>query len=187
MQVHEVVYDATLQIVLNAVDDDLLPNVHNFEIGIVAFVAVAVNGLVYFFVLADSFAEIAGGILRILALVVGAASLDIENVCHNDIFLIAFTLDEEDPDAVGLADIVDPFAAVFCRVGGVKNANDAAGAEPAQHVGDGCLSGGTAFALALGIIEVEKVGGGMWRVVAPVVADVEGLGRDGQPLKVALG
>lgn len=114
MQVHEVVYNATLQIVLNAVDDDLLANVHDFEICIVALVAVTVDRLVDFLILADAPAKVVGSLLRVLVLVIGAASLDIEDIGHDDLFLVAEALYEEDFDAIGLTDLMDPFAAVLC-------------------------------------------------------------------------
>lgn len=167
-----------MQIVLNTIDDNLFANVHNLEICIVALVAVTINRLVDFFILADALAEISGGVLWVLALVVWAGCLDIENVGHDDLLLVAFALDKEDFYTVGLADLVNPFAALLCRIGRVEDADDTASFEPFQHVCNSSLSGRAALSFALCIVEVEKVGCWMWRIVAPVVADVERLGRD---------
>lgn len=187
MQVHEVVYNSTLQVVLDTVYNDLLADVHDFEICVVALVAVTVDRLVDFLVLADTPAKVVCGLLGILVLVIGAASFDIEDVGHDDLFLVAERLYEENFDAICLTDLVNPFATVLCGIGGIENADNAAGAEPAQHVGDGRFGSGAARALTGCIVKVEKVGGGMGRIAAPVVADVEGLGRDRQPLEIALG
>lgn len=172
---------------MNTIDDDLFANVHNLEICIIALVAVSINRLVDFFILADALAEIPGGVLWVLALVVWAGGLDIENVGHDDLLLVAFALDEENFHAVGLADLVNPFAPLLCRIGRVEDAYNTASFEPFQHVSNSSLSRRAALSFALCIVEVEKVGRWMWRIVAPVVADVEGLGRDGQPLQVTLG
>ncbi len=60
VKVHQIVDDSALQIVLDPVDDDLFPDIHDLEIRQVILVAVVVDGLVHLLVVADSIAEVLG-------------------------------------------------------------------------------------------------------------------------------
>lgn len=173
MQVHEVVDNATLKIVLNAVDDDLLANVHQLQVGVAILVMVGVNSLVDLFIVLDSIAKVLGRIFWILAAVVRACQLDVTNVCHDDLFIIAFAFDKQNLNAMGGARVPDPFTTLLGRIGRVQDANDAAGAEPSKHVSNGGLGSRTAFPLTLGIAEIKKVGRWLWSVMTPIVADIE--------------
>lgn len=173
MQVHEVVDDATLEIVLDTVDDDLLANIHQFQVGVVVLILVAINSLVDLFVVLDPIAKVLSRLFWILALVVGACQLDVTDVGHDGLFIIAFAFDKQNFDAMGSARIIDPFTAFLGGIGRIQNANNAAGAEPGKHVSYGGLGSGTAFPLTLGIAEIEKVGRWLWSVMTPVVADIE--------------
>lgn len=186
MEVHEVVDNATLKVVLNAIDDDLLADIHDLEVGVFVLIAVGVDGLVDLFVVSDPVTEVLGSGLGILAAVVGTGGLDVADVGHYEVLVVALALDEEDLDAVGGEGIGDPFATLLGRVGRIEDADDATGAEPGQHVRDGGLGSGTALPLALLVVRVEEIGCGMGCIIAPIVADVERLGWDGEPLKVAL-
>lgn len=187
MQIHEVVDNTTLEIVLNAVDDDLLANVHQLQVGVAVLIAVGVNSLVDFFIVLDAIAKVLGRFFWILAAVVGACQLDVTNVGHDGLFIIAFAFDKQHLDAMGSARIPDPFASLLGGIGRIQDANDAAGAEPGKHVSNGGLGSGTAFPLTLGVAEIEKVGRGLWSVMTPVVADIEGCRRNRQPLQISLG
>lgn len=110
VEVHEIVNDSTLKVVLNAIDNDLFPNIHNFEVRVLVFVAVLVNGFVYLFIIAYAIEEILSRSFRILAAIIRARSLDIADVCHDDVLVVALALDKEDLDAMLSTNIVDPFS-----------------------------------------------------------------------------
>lgn len=187
VKVHQVVDDTALQIILDTVDDDLLAHVHELEVGVLALVAVVVQRLVDLLVIADAVPEVLGGLFRVLATVVRAGELDVADVGHDEVLVVAFALDKDDLDPFLCAGIENPLAAFFGRVGRVQYADDSAAAKPGQHVGDGSLGGGPPLLLALFVIHVEEVRGRVGRIVATVVADIEGLRWDRQPLEIALG
>lgn len=105
MKVHEVVDNPTLEIVPNTANDDLLADVHDLEVGQVGLLAIGVNGAIDLFVVADAVAEVEGSSLGILAAIVGATSLDVADVGHDELLIVTLALDKEDLDAVGVADL----------------------------------------------------------------------------------
>jgi hypothetical protein len=58
--------------------------------------------------------------------------------------------------------------------------------EPFDHVIDSRLRSSATHSLAFSIARVEEVGGGVRGVVSSVVAYIEDLSIDGEPLEVAL-
>jgi hypothetical protein len=68
VQVHEVVYNPALQIVLYLIDDDLLPHINQLDIGQIALILV--NGLVHFLVVAYPVPEVCRSLLWILSNIV---------------------------------------------------------------------------------------------------------------------
>lgn len=68
MQVHEIVYDAALEIVFDLVDDDLFSHVDELDVCEVFFVFV--DSLIDLFVVSYSIAEIFGGFFWVLTPVV---------------------------------------------------------------------------------------------------------------------
>lgn len=68
MQVHEIVYDAALEVVFDLVDDDLFSHVD--ELDICEVFLVFVNCFIDLFVVSNSIAEVFGGFFRVLTLVV---------------------------------------------------------------------------------------------------------------------
>jgi hypothetical protein len=185
VQVHEIVDHATLQVILNRIDNNLLPDIHNLQIREV--ILIFINCLVNLLVIANAIAEILRSLLWVLANVVGRGGLDFEDVAHDQLFIVALTLYEERLDSLFLAALLDPAAARLRAVGGVEDGDDAARLEPGYHVVDSCFRGRTAHALSLHIIDVEEVGGRMGVVVSAVAAYVEDSGINGEPLEVALG
>lgn len=173
MQVHEVVDNATLKIILDAVDDDLLANIHQLQVGVAILIVVGVNSLVDLFIVLDSVAKVLGRILWILAAVVGACQLDVTNVGHDGLLIIAFAFNKENLNAMGRARVPDPFTTLLGRISRIQDANNAAGAEPSKHVSNGGLGSRTAHPLTLGIAEIKKVGRRLWSVMTPIVADIE--------------
>lgn len=173
MQVHEVVDNATLKIVLDTVDDDLLANIHQFQVCVAVLILVAINSLVDLFIVLDPSAKVLSRLFWILTLVVGACQLDVADVGHDGLFIITFAFDKQNLDAMSSARIIDPFTTLLGGIGRIQDANNAAGAEPGKHVSNGGLGSGTAFPLTLGIAEIEKVGRWLWSVMTPIVADIE--------------
>lgn len=187
MQIHEVVHDTTLQVILNAVDDDLFANVQNFEVGILVFITVLVKSLVRRLIFADAIEKVLRSGFRILATVVRAGGLDVTDIRHDNVLIVALAFDEQNLDAVFDASLADPFSPLLGRIGSIEDRDNPSSAKPGEHVDDGCFCGGATLPLALGIVGVEEVGSGLWSIVAPIVADVESLRRYRQPLQVALG
>lgn len=187
MQIHEIVHNATLEIISDTADNDLLTHIHDLEVSQVRLFAISVNGAVHLFVVANAVTEIEGGSLRVLSTVVRAGSLDVSDIGHDKLFVVTLALDKENLDAVFVADLQDPFTAFQSRIGSIKNTNNAARPEPGEHVGNSSLSGSTAGAFSFRIVDIEKVGRGLWCIIAAVVANVESLSRDGEPLKISLG
>lgn len=147
---------------------------------------ISVNGAVHLFVVANAVTEIEGGSLRILSAIVRAGSLDISDIGHDELFVVALALDKENLDTVFVADLQDPLAAFQSRIGSIKNTNNAARTKPGEHVGNSSLGGSTTCAFSFGIVDIEKIGRGLWCIIAAVVANVESLCRNGEPLKISL-
>lgn len=186
MQVHEVVHDTTLQVVANAVDDDLLPHVHNLEESQILLVAVLVKRFVHLFVVAYAIAEVERCGFGILALVIGTGGLDVADVGHNHVLVIALGLDKYDLDVVLGHEIEDPFAPLFCAIGGIEDADNATLLKPSEHVGYRSLGSSATLALSLRVVGFEEVGGRLRGICASVVADIECSGGDREPGKIAL-
>lgn len=186
MQVHEIIDNSTLEVVLDAVDDDLFADIHELEVGVFVLIAVTIDGLVDLLVHLDTITKVLGGFFWILAAIVGAGGLDISDVGHDEILVVALALHEENLDTVAGAGVDDPFPALLGRVGGIQDADDAATSEPSQHVGNGGLGGSAALTLALGVVHIKEVGSWLWSIISTIVSNVEDLRRNRQPLKVAL-
>lgn len=186
VEVHQIVYNAALQVVLYAVDDDLAANVQDLEIGVVTLVAVSVNGLVDLLVVLDAVPEVERSLFGILSFVVGTRGLDVPDVCHDEVLVVALGLNEQNLDTLTCAGIGDPFAALFRRVCRIQDSNDTALLEPCQHVCDGGLCSGFPPALPFCVAHIKEVGGWLRRIGPAVVTHVERLGVDGEPLEVTL-
>jgi len=184
MQVHEIVNNPTLQVVLNRIDDNLLAHIHNFQVCKIALILI--DCLVDLLVVANTLTEILCSRLGILAFVVGGGGLDFEDIAHDQLFVVAFALNEQCLDSVFVAALLDPTAAGLRTVRCVENGDDAALLEELQHICDGGFCGGLSHALSLQIIDIEEIGGWVGVVLSAVVAYIEDLGIDGQPFEVAL-
>jgi hypothetical protein len=178
MQIHEVVNDTTLQVVRNPVDDDLLADIHDFQIRKVIFIAVFVDRLIHLFVHADAISEILRSSLGVLALVVGTRRLYIADVGHDESLIVAFALHKQHLNSFLVARVQNPSPALLGGIGCVENADYTTLPEPREHVGNGGLSGGSALFFAFGVRSVEKVGRRVRGIIAPVVTDIKGLCRN---------
>jgi len=152
---------------VNPVDDHLAADIDNFAICHVGLVLIQsfVDALVHRYPLSEIFRRLLG----ILAFVVGAGRLHFADVGHDHIFVVAFALDKQRLDTLGVANILDPTAAALGAVCGIENSNQVVlSLEPLQHVGHGCLCGSLAESLALLVVGVEEVCCRLWGVMATI-------------------
>jgi hypothetical protein len=177
VQVHEIVYNPTLQVILNAIYNNLLSHIHNFQVREIALVLI--NCLINPLIIPYAVSEILRSFLWIYALVVGGGSLDLEDVAHDEVLVIALALNEQCLDTLFVTSILDPASAFFGTIGGVEDRNHAAFVEPLDHVSDSRLSSSATHALAFSIVLVEEIGGGLRGIVSSVAAYVEDLSIDG--------
>lgn len=188
MKVHEVVDDSALKIVLDAVDDDALANVHDLQIGKVALVLIPIDCHVDLFILLDAVPKVFNSLLRIGACVIGRSGLDVENVCHDDVLVVAKRLYKECFNALLVIPVLDPASAGFGAVGGIQNGYDTlAVLEVCDHVLNGSFGGNLPDTLSFRIAKIEKLCIGMWDELATVGAHVEDFGINRQPLEVTNG
>lgn len=110
MEVHEVVNNSTLKIVSNSTDDDLLANIHDLKVSQMRLLALSINSAVDFLVVANTVAEIKSGSLGVLAAVIWASGLNIANIGHDELLIIAFALNEKNLDAILVANFENPLA-----------------------------------------------------------------------------
>jgi hypothetical protein len=176
VEVDEVVHDTALEVILDAVDDDLLANVHDLEVGVVILVTVLIDALVNLLVVANAVTEVESSLIWVLALVVWAGRLDVADVAHNEGLLVAFRLDEHDFDTLLGNSVHHPLATLFGAICRIEDADYAALSEPGQHIGHCSLRGSPALSLALGIVGVEEIGCRLRGIGAAVVAHVKRLG-----------
>jgi hypothetical protein len=140
MQIHQVVHDSALEVVLNLVDNDLFANVDQLDICEVTLILVYC--LINLFVVSNAIAEIGRGNLRVLADVVWGRRLDFQYVAHDEVFVVAFGLDEESLDIVRSASFLYPPSSALCRVCRIQNCNQPlALGKPLAHVIDSCFGG----------------------------------------------
>lgn len=92
VQIHQVVDYTTLEIVLDAVDDDIGSDISQFDISQVLFFLI--NRLVDLFVLGNAVQEVLGGQLGILVLIVWASSFDVYDISHDERLIVADGLDK---------------------------------------------------------------------------------------------
>lgn len=181
MQVHQVVNNPTLQVILDSIDDALFAHVHNLEV--CEIVLGVINCLIDLLIIANAVSEILGSLLGVLANVVWRSGLDLKNVAHNEIFIVALALNEQCLNTLLVASLLDPSAALLCAVGGIENGNDSVLLlEPENHIVDGSLRSCTSDSFTFGIIDIEEIGGGLGSALASVVTHVEDLGVDREPL-----
>jgi hypothetical protein len=141
MKIHQVIHHSRLQIILYPIDNDLAPHVNNLAISHIALVLVQrlIDSLVHL----NPLSEILGGLFWVLALVVWRSSLDFEDVTHNEILVVTFTLHEECFNFFGVAAFFDPASSGFGAVCGIENGDEVVGlAEPVAHVCDCGFCGG---------------------------------------------
>ena len=156
-----------MQIVLDLVDDDVFADVDEFDIRQVFFVVA--DGLVDFFVVAYSIAEILSGDVGILAFVVGGGGFDLEDVAHDQCVVVTFRFDVERFDVVGFTSFVHPPSTCFGGIGGVEYGYySLTHFKPLDHIRHGRFSCSMTQSFALWVTFVEEVGCGLWSVGASI-------------------
>lgn len=195
VEVGQEVHQPGLQVVLDAVDDDLVAEVRHFDVGEL-FLGL-VDGLVHLLVHFDAVPEILGRLFGVLSApmsaetakligfvpdVIWRSGLHFENVCHDEVFIVAFALHEQVRHLGRFEFLVNPLATRLGRVGGIQDSHLVHRVpQPVQHVGDGCLGRRATGLLSLRVARFEKLGIWMRRPLASVLADVEYLCLDGRP------
>ena len=128
MQVHEVVHHAALEIVLDTVDDNMLAHVHDLQVRQMALVLV--DSLIHLLIVADALPEVLRRRVGVQAAVVRGGGLDLEDVAHDESLVVALGLHKQRLNALIIAALLDPAAALLGGVGRVEDAHDPACLEP---------------------------------------------------------
>lgn len=177
MQVHKVIDYATLEVVLDLVDDDLLTNVDQFHVCKIALVLV--DGLIDLLVVSNAVSEIRCGGFWVLSYVVRRRSLDLEDVAHDQVLIVAFRLDEQGLNVLSLAALLYPPTTALRRVGRIEDRDQtSAFRKPLAHVVHSGFGGSFSQTFTLGVRLVEKLGGGVWGCGSTILPHVEGFRFD---------
>ena len=175
MEIHEVVDDSALQVVLYLVDDDLLAHIDQFHICQVLFILI--DCLVHLFIIPYPVAKVHCSCFWILAYIVGRCGLDLQDVCHDGLFGIALGFNIERLDAVGFTALTDPSSSSLCRICSVQYGDSSSIClEPVEHVFDSGFCSSVPHPLAFFVGRIEKVSRGLWCILSAVDANIEGLG-----------
>lgn len=92
MQIHQIIHHPTLQIILYPIDNHLAPHIDDLAVRQIALVLI--QRLVHPLIHPNPLPKILRRSLRILALVIRARGLDIADIAHNQLLVIALTFDE---------------------------------------------------------------------------------------------
>lgn len=117
MQVHQVIDYSTLQIILNSVDDDLAADVDKFNIRQVFLILV--DRLIDLLVVSNPVTKVLSSDFWVQAFVIRTGSLDLEDIGHDQVLVIAFRFDEDGLDIIGRTTLTDPTTADLGRIGSV--------------------------------------------------------------------
>ena len=157
MEILDVVNESAGKIVLDLIDDDGRANIDQLDVCVILFEFI--NGLVGHFVVANSSAEIKSSSLRVLPSVIGRCSLDLTDVVHNKILVVANRLDKQRFNASIVAGFINPLTASFGRIGGIEDRNHTPVLfKPAKHVVHGSLGSGLPHFFALWIVRIKEFG-----------------------------
>ena len=184
MEIHEIVDDAALQVVFDLVDDHLATDIDQLDIG--EMLLILIDCLVNLLIFPDPVEEIATRVFRILPLVIRRRGFHLHDVCHYDIFIVTFGLDEQRLDAVRFAALCNPTTTGLGRIRSIQYGyHTLSTIEPLYHVVHSGLSSSVAHSLAFRVAFAEEFGRGLWSVIATIGADVETFCRNRKPGEVA--
>lgn len=184
VEIHQIVDNTTLEIVLDTVDDTLLADIHKLQICQV--ILRLVNSLVDLLIIGDTVTEILCSLLGVHSDVVWGGCLDFQDIAHDKVLVVALGLDIHGLNTGLVTFCLDPAAARLGRVSSIEDCNDSAILEPDEHVRHSSLSRSTSHSLSFAITSIEEVCSGLRGVIATVVSNVEDLRVNGEPLEVAL-
>jgi hypothetical protein len=186
-----------LQKVEDAIDDDLIADINEFDIRQMRFI----NRFIMTFIQPNPLLKVQsslhsafppshtigrGHLLRVLTDVIGGGNFDVEDIAHDQLFVAADTLDKHEVNAYLLTLVCDPLASLPSGIGGIEHGDHTVLlAEPFEDIVEGLLGSEFAETGALGIVGVKERG--RWVLVAccsAILADVEGLCGDAEPCQV---
>ena len=184
MEVHQIIDDSTLKVVLDLIDNNLTPYVNQLDVCKVLLIVP--NCLVNVLVCLDSTEKIFACNLRILSFVVWGRSLDLHDIRPDYILIVTFRLHIKRLDILGFALLGDPTATSLGGVGGIEYGNYTLfTVEPVYHIFECGLSGGMAHSFAFRVAFAEEIGGGLWGIISAVGTNIEAFGRYGEPSQIA--
>src|ERR1700733_6791071 len=94
-----------------------------------------VNSLVHPLIVLDSLAEVLRRVLRILTNIIWGCCLDFKDIRHDEVFVVAFALNEEVKEFRADEFLEDPCSACLCRICRIKDRYLVAlVSEPFEHV-----------------------------------------------------
>ena len=184
MEIHKVVYNSTLQVILYLIDNDLLAHIDQLDVSQVLFFLI--DCLIDLFVVSYPVSKVQCRRFWVLAFVIGRCGLDLHNVRHNGLFRVTLGLHIERLDVVGFAALSDPSSSSLCRIGSIQYSHNASiFLEPFEHVFHRGFRCSVPHPLAFLVGGIEEVGSGLWSVLSAVAADIEGSGAYGKPSQVS--
>lgn len=173
MQVHQIVNHPTLKVIFDLIDYDLLADIYQFD-KCQVLLFITIYGLVDFLIISYSVPEICCCYLWILALVVWRARLHVENVAHDDAFIITFRLDVKRLYVFFPAPIGNPLSPRLCRIRSIQDCNVALTIfKPTNHIRHSSLSCCMAKSFTFGVGGVEEICLWLWSVLSTVGSDIE--------------
>ena len=122
MEVHEVVDDSALQVVLDLVDYDSASHIDQLDICKVLLILI--DCLVHLLVLLNAIAKVPARFFWILPHVVRRCGLNLHDVGHDDVFGVAFRFYVKGLHVVLLAFLSNPATARFGGIGRIQYCNN---------------------------------------------------------------
>lgn len=181
MKVHREIDDPRLEVIGNLIDDHLGANIDKLDISQIRLF----NGLIHFLIVPNSLPEIPRRFFRVLTNIVRRGSLNLQDITHDKVFVIALALNEKNIIALSVTTFFNPLPPMLSRVSGIKDSNvTALLLKPAEHVSNGSLSSSTAKTLSLRIASVEKFGRRVRSIRTTVGANIERFGVNREPFEV---
>lgn len=175
MEVHEIVHDSTLKVVLQSVDDDLAANVDDLAVCQIRFVLV--ERLIHPLIHSYPLSKVSRCLFWILTNIVWTRRLDFLDIAHNEIFILALALDKECLYTLGITSVLDPPSSRLRTVRGIKDGYDMTRrAKPFAHVGHCSFSSSLSKTFALLVRCVEEAGIWLRSCCSSIGPDVEAFG-----------
>ena len=167
MEIHEIVDNPTLEVVFDLVDDHLTTDIDKLDIR--EMLLILIDCLVNLLIFPDPIEEVPTRVFRILPYVIRRRGFHFHDVCHYDIVIVAFGLDEQRLDAVRLAALCNPTTTGLGRICSIQYRHHSLSTiEPFYHVVHSGLSSGVTHSLTLRVAFAEEFGRRLWSVIATI-------------------